>query len=139
MPSSSPRRVVSWLIAARAALAAVGAYFFVSAVVLTALGPFRYSLPRYRTICYPPELTLFAVVAAAGVAVAAVGSTALRVWSTWRHADVSSFSKRRELALVDRSEHQTAPFDGKRALLVMSSSAQRHLSGRCRWTCHGRR
>lgn len=57
--------------AARAALGAVGAYFFVSAVVLTALGPFRYSLPRYGTIFYPPELALLAIGAAAGVAVGA--------------------------------------------------------------------
>jgi hypothetical protein len=62
---------VTWLTPPRAALAAVGAYFLVSAVVLTVLGPFRYSLPRYGTIYYPPELTLLAVATAAGVAVAA--------------------------------------------------------------------
>lgn len=62
---------MTWLTAARAALNAVGAYFFVTAVVLTVLGPFRYSLPRYGTISYPPELALYALGAAAGVAVGA--------------------------------------------------------------------
>jgi hypothetical protein len=58
----------------RAGLAGVGAYYFLAALLLTVLGPIRYSLPMYGTVSNDPMLTILAAVTfigvTAGVAVA---------------------------------------------------------------------
>jgi hypothetical protein len=56
----------------RATLAALGAYYFSTAVVLVALTPIRYSLPRFGDLYYDPMVTILAVITAVGVSVAAV-------------------------------------------------------------------
>lgn len=56
----------------RATLAGVGAYYFVAAVVLMVLGPFRYSLPRYGSIYHDPLLTVLAAMTFVGVSAGAL-------------------------------------------------------------------
>jgi hypothetical protein len=55
----------------RATLAAIGAYYFSTALAFAALNPIRYSLPRYGTIFYDPLVTILAVMTAVGAGVAA--------------------------------------------------------------------
>lgn len=80
----------------RATLAGVGAYYLVAAVVLTVLGPVRYSLPRYGSISYDPLLTILAamtfvgVTAGALVAYACGGQRALAITAALQAAAAAS-------------------------------------------------
>jgi hypothetical protein len=56
----------------RATLAALGGYYLSAAVVLVALMPVQYSLPRFGDVYYDPLVTTLAVLTAIGVFVAAV-------------------------------------------------------------------
>jgi hypothetical protein len=55
----------------RAALAALGAYFFSTAILLVALTPVRYSLPRFGSIYYDPMVAILGAITGIGVGVAA--------------------------------------------------------------------
>ncbi|HVD31638.1 MAG TPA: hypothetical protein VNE19_08005 [Methylomirabilota bacterium] len=55
----------------RATFAALGGYFFSEALVLVALTPVRYSLPRFGDVYYDPLVTTLGVITAVGLFVAA--------------------------------------------------------------------
>lgn len=64
----------------RASLAGVGAYYLLAALVLTLLGPVRYSLPVYGTVSNDPMLTILAVVTFIGVTAGALVAYASGGW-----------------------------------------------------------
>jgi len=74
-----------WRRTGLAVLSALGGYFFVASLVLSAAMPFRYAIPMVGRVSYPPELvilglvTLFGSAAAAAVAYAYGGLRAFTV------------------------------------------------------------